>query len=145
MELFLSHSLETDEDVVSKKNLGPRRKRMKRKSRLEAAKHWVKTYTGKHIIKGYRNWFGVDLLCAIQELKMLGIKLDEQYICRVLEGREQQIIAKQKKREKAEELEDLCGSDDDFYFIAGYTSWGFPYGITWREARAQNLVEDHGF
>ena len=133
-----------DESVVRKKNLGPRRKRMKRKNRLEAAKHWVKTYTGKHIIKGYRNWFGVDLLCAIQELKMLGIKLDEQYICRVLAGREQRIIAKQKKCEE-EEVEDFCDSDDDFYFIAGYTSWGFPYGITWREAREKNLVEEDCF
>ena len=25
--------------------------------------------------------------------------------------------------------------DENFYFIAGYTSWGFPYGITWEEER----------
>ena len=62
----------------------PRRKRMKRQNRLQAAKHWIPTYNGKNIIKGYRNWFGVDLLCAIQELKMLGVKLDGQYVHQAL-------------------------------------------------------------
>ncbi len=62
---------------------------------------------------------------------MLGVKLDEQYICRALKGIEQQIAEKQKKREaKQLALEDFCDSDDNFYYIAGYTSGGFAYGIT---------------
>lgn len=50
------------------KNLRPRRKRMKRSNRLQAAKHWVPTYNGKNIIRGYQNWFGVDFQCAVHEL-----------------------------------------------------------------------------
>ena len=104
--------------------------------RLQAAQHWIPTYTGKNIIKGYRNWFGVDLPCAIQELKILGIKLDDQYVSQALQGREQAITAKRKKaaEKKKRELENLQPySDGTFCFIAGYTSGGFPYGITWEE------------
>ncbi|MDQ2086148.1 hypothetical protein RBH29_06850 [Herbivorax sp. ANBcel31] len=32
-------------------------------------------------------------------------------------------------------------SDDRFYYIAGYTSGGAPYGITWEEMDA-NFYED---
>lgn len=38
---------------------------------------------------------------------------------------------KQKKKEKAELLDNW--QDDDFFFIAGYTSGGAPYGVTWEE------------
>ncbi|WP_290139882.1 hypothetical protein [Allocoprobacillus halotolerans] len=31
--------------------------------------------------------------------------------------------------------------NDNFYFIAGYISWGVPYGITWEEMDL-NLYED---
>lgn len=31
--------------------------------------------------------------------------------------------------------------DSDFYFIAGYTSGGAPYGITWEQARDEGLLE----
>src|SRR5580700_7670656 len=123
-----------------KKNKTPRRKMMKRQSRLQSAKHWVLTYTGKNIIKGYRNWFGVDLPCAIQELKTLGIKLDDQYVCQILQDRERTIAMRHRQCEtkKQQELENLLfDSDEHFYFIAGYTSGGFPYGITWEDAIEQ--------
>lgn len=128
--------------MPKKKQLQPKRKRMKSASRLQSAKSWISTYTGSNIIKGYTNWFGVDLLCAIRELRCLGIKLDEQYISAALQSWEQRIVLKQKKREeKAKKLkEPLFDSDDNFYFIAGYTSWGFPYGITWEEAELDNLI-----
>jgi hypothetical protein len=118
-------------------NRTPRRKRMKRQSRLQAAKHWIPTYNGKNLIKGYQNWFGVDLLCAIQELKMLGIELDDQYVHQALYNREKMIAARQKKfaEKKRKELENFpIDSDENFYYIAGYTSWGVPYGLAWEEA-----------
>lgn len=39
------------------------------------------------------------------------------------------------KRKKIQEVyeENLIESDDTFAFIAGYTSGGVPYGITWEE------------
>lgn len=32
-------------------------------------------------------------------------------------------------------------SESAFYFIAGYTDWGFPYGITWEEYEAEQRGE----
>ena len=39
------------------------------------------------------------------------------------------------KRKKIQEVyeENLIESDDTFAFIAGYTSGGVPFGITWEE------------
>lgn len=31
--------------------------------------------------------------------------------------------------------------DDQFYFIAGYTEWGVPYGVTWEEYEAQSALD----
>ena len=62
-----------------KRNLGPRRKRMRRPARLQAAVKWRAGYGGKHIVRGYARWFGVDLLCAVVELRMLGVAIDAEY------------------------------------------------------------------
>lgn len=124
-------------DMSTVNNQTPRRKRMQRQRRLQADRHWIPTYTGRNIIKGYKNWFGVDLLCVIQELKALGIKLDDQYIRQALKNNEHKSVMRQKKREETKKREtdalqfDL---DGNFYYIAGYTSGDFPYGITWEEA-----------
>jgi hypothetical protein len=59
-----------------RRNLGPRRKRMQRPARLQAAVAWRSGYGGKDLVRGYARWFGVDLLCAIVELRMLGVAVD---------------------------------------------------------------------
>jgi len=43
--------------------------------------------------------------------------------------------AHQRKKKKATVISDIpdINQDDTFYFIAGYTSSGVPYGITWEE------------
>jgi hypothetical protein len=46
------------------RNLGPRRKRMRRPARLMAAVTWLAGYGG-NAVRGYARWFGVDLICAI--------------------------------------------------------------------------------
>jgi len=61
------------------RNLGPRRKRMRRQARLQAAVKWRSGYGGKNIVRGYARWFGVDLVCAIVELRMLGVAVDAEY------------------------------------------------------------------
>ncbi len=60
-------------------NLGPRRKRMRRPARLQAAAKWRSGYGGKNIVRGYARWFGVDLVCAIAELRMLGVTIEPEY------------------------------------------------------------------
>jgi len=52
----------------------------------------------------------------------------------------------QKKLEKQHRTKmELFNSnqDDFFYFIAGYTAGGAPYGITWEQARKDGLIESH--
>ena len=61
------------------RNLGPRRKRMRRPARLMAAVAWRSGYGGKNLVRGYARWFGVDLICAITELRMLGVAVDPEY------------------------------------------------------------------
>jgi hypothetical protein len=122
--------------MANKNNRTPKRTRMQRRSRLQSAKHWISTYSGENIVKGYQKWFSVDLGCAIKELRMLGVKLDEQYVLQALKSHKQAIESRQqKKSEKKQTLDDLSlDSDEHYNFIAGYTSGGFPYGITWEEA-----------
>lgn len=129
--------------MANKNSRTSRRKRMQRPARLQSAKHWIATYSGGNIVKGYKKWFAVDLVCAIKELRILGVKLDEQYILQALQGHEHMIADRQKKKEaKTQELDDLSfDSDEHFYFIAGYTSGGCPFGITWEEAELDNLIE----
>ena len=52
---------------------------MTRRSRLQAARHWIPIYKGKNLVRGYAKWFGVDLWCAVLELRMLGVEVDPAY------------------------------------------------------------------
>ena len=106
------------------KNNSPRRKRLKRKPRLESAKNWIPQYTGKNIVKGYSNWFGVDLICSIKELRINGVIIDEYYEKKVIESMKSKTSAKCKDNKSNDEY-----TDCKFEFIAGYTSGGAPYGI----------------
>jgi len=110
------------------KNNTPRRKRLKRKNRLESAKKWMLQYTGKNIVKGYSNWFGVDLICSIKELRMNGVIIDENYEKQVLISKESKTSAKRLDSKNTDEH-----TDSNFVFIAGYTSGGAPYGILHEE------------
>jgi hypothetical protein len=118
------------------KTLCPRHKRLKREGRLQAAKHWLPNYEGKSIIKGYSKHFGVNKICAALELRILGYDISEDYLEKL--KADELLRQKQKekrKREKELNLQDdmYQYSDDTFYFIAGYTSNGVPYGLTWDE------------
>jgi hypothetical protein len=136
-------------EKTQKKPLSPRCKRMKRSQRLQFAKRWLETFEGENVIRAYRNRYGVDWLCAIKELQLLGITLDSSYIKKLEQTVESEIQANRKH--KLEKLK-LAGevewnnrspiSDEHFYFIAGYTSGGAPYGITWEQAQREGLLED---
>ncbi len=63
----------------NRRNLGPRRKRMRRPARLDAAVKWRSGYGGTNIVRGYARWFGVDLLCAVFELRMIGVEIAAAY------------------------------------------------------------------
>lgn len=107
-----------------------------RKERLKQARKWYpeQHFTeDSHIISAYRRTFHVDRICAMRELcmlKMLPPKLQAEFEDQ-LEQRSQRL-----KGKRLEASDNESDQDDTFYFIAGYTSGGFPYGITWEEAAA---------
>lgn len=92
---------------------------------------WIKEYNGKNIISGYAKWFGVDKICAIKELKMIGVEISEALENQIKASIKSRIEQKRILREKRKIAENmLIESDENFAFIAGYTSAGFPYGLT---------------
>lgn len=124
----------------------PRHKRMKRPARLQAAPHWLPTYTGKSLVRGYAKHFAVDLLCAINELQLLGVEIDPQCIAQIKVSliNKQRQRAKQKERQQEKEREERFkeygtefGFDDNFAFIAGFMPGGALYGTTWEDSDAQ--------
>ena len=117
------------------------KKTPKREYRLRSAKSWIKTYSGNNLVKGYSKKYSVDKLCAVKELRMIGVEISEEYekqLINSMEALRQQRLSFKKKRE--DKLNDLCGfdSDENFAMIIGYTSGGFPYGITHEEMEQIN-------
>ena len=108
---------------------------IKRDQRLQNARtKWLPTATAKNIAKSYSKWYGVDLLCAITELEILGHTFGEQYKKQVKVSIASKSNAKRRKKEEKEEDNDFpYDSDDTFSFIAGYTENGAPFGVTWEE------------
>jgi hypothetical protein len=119
--------------VLNIRNI-PKRKRLKKQARLNLAMSWIEKYDGNNIIAGYAKWFGVDKICAINELKAIGVvipdSLENQIIASLKDRLEKKRII-QEKKENAETT--FIESDDNFGFIAGYISGGFPYGLTHEE------------
>jgi len=47
-----------------------------------------------------------------------------------------------KSRKKKYDGETDIDCDETFYFIAGYTSGGFPYGVTWEQLDKDGTLEE---
>jgi len=104
---------------------------------MQAAKAWLGSYPGKNIARGYQKHFGVDSLCAIRELRRLGVAIDPANEKAVLAASH----ARNKKRRREEEFAISEESYFTFAFIAGYTTGGAPYGITVDEAESLTNVD----
>lgn len=125
-------------------NQTPRRKQSNRQSRLAMALQWLSNYQGSNIIKGYSNNFGVDKLCAVKELEMLGVKISDERKKQITDAQNHRAALSKKKKEDNEDTNGmLFGSDENFSLIAGYTSSGLPYGIGWDEGD-QECTADPG-
>ena len=123
---------------MSKQKRGstPRRKRMKRLDRLQAAKKWNSEYEGKNIVKGYSRYFGVNKLTAVYELEMLGFQIKSGYKKELKQNElQKQYKAEKRKQQQEQEIEASLWeeSDETFAYIVGYTSGDVPYGVTWNE------------
>jgi len=104
--------------------------------RKQKAKEWIKTYTGTHIIKDYKKRFkGVDVTCAVRELQEIGYEFEPDYVQNILKSEAGRIAQLQRKKAEKQTSEAYFDDeqDDNFYYIAGYTPGGAPFGLTWVE------------
>ena len=133
------------------------KKAMKFADRKVKAEKWVAEYDGTpyggDIIKAYRKKFAVDRMKAVEELQMLGVSLTKEQIDRekaAVKAYQDIQKAKKAKRKRLREqrkmqksdIADYLEQDDRFYYIAGYTSGGAPYGVTWEEMGLSPYTED---
>lgn len=117
------------------------KKRLKFEERKLKAEKWLLKYNleRENLVKAYRKQFAVDRIKAVEELQKLRVKLSTEEIEKermaVKAYKECQAAKKIKRRKQNIKTENTQSSaqDDNFYFIAGYTSGGAPYGITWEE------------
>jgi hypothetical protein len=113
-----------------KKSSSPRRRSLKRAARLRSARKWLASFKGTNVVRGYAQWFGVDVLCAAKELQMLGVEIGSPYRQRLQSRLDSRNRKRQQKR--ADLFENDCiESDENFSYIVGYTSGGMPYGVPW--------------
>jgi hypothetical protein len=120
-------------------SFSPRHKKHSSGLRAKTAKSWIEKYKGKNIVKGYSKHFGVDLLCAVKELEVIGIKIDSQYVEQL---KIQRLTSNKPRKNENELVITNPDSEDNFYYIIGYTSGGAPYGIT-REEMKKVLLEEN--
>lgn len=113
----------------------PRRKRMTREQRLQSAKStdFLSKHMAKDMVRHYARWYGVDLLCAIAELRQLGLEISPEREDAAKISLQNRLEQKRKSQEESFSADISCDSDETFAFIAGYTSGGAPYGVTWGE------------
>lgn len=117
---------------------------MTRPERLQAARHWLPTYRGKKVVRGYAKWFGVDLGCALKELQLLGVALDPVYVERLRAALQSGARRRPARKQSPPGIPEGYGSawDDDFACIVGFTSGGAPYGVTWEQDAEENDDQD---
>ena len=131
------------------------KKAMKFADRKAKAEKWVAEYDGTpyggDIIKAYRKKFAVDRMKAVAELQLLCVSLTQEQIDRekaAVKAYQDIQRAKKAKRKKLREQKRMQKDiplfhEDIFYYIAGYTSGGAPYGVTWEEMGLKPDIWEH--
>lgn len=119
-----------------RKNKNGHQGQISQAQRLNKAKKWIPTYTGENLLKCYRKHFKVDRMQTIRELQILGYEFSEEVVEREKRAEADRIKQKQiqkAKRQAKHKQDEFPDSNDYFFYIAGYTSGGAPYGVTWEE------------
>ena len=122
-----------------------------REQRLARGREWLASYSGNHIIRAYRKQFKLSVEGAARDLLALGAisQTLADGVCRQQQLHAERIREKRKARKALKTLieeEEEIGSPWDymFYYVAGYTSGGFPFGIRYEDlskAEAAELLE----
>lgn len=120
--------------LMTKKTKKKPTKAQKKQSRITKARQWLPTYEGTKVVRAYRKKFHVDTGCAVRELQEIGYEFKPGYVENLLKSESIRLEQLKKKKEEKRLKEEYNDSQNDmFYFIAGYTSDGAPYGVTWQE------------
>ena len=102
--------------------MGQKRTRPKAQ-RLQMAKHWIPTYNGTKIVKGYKKKFAVDTLTAIRDLQELGVQFTPEYISAVETGEKHRLLQlQQKKQERLMEQHGMEVLYDEMAFGMTFTT-----------------------
>jgi hypothetical protein len=136
---------------MAKKKHSPKRT-LKKESRLAKARSWLPTYEGTKIVRSYRKKFHVDITSAVRELQELGYDFQPGYVDNLLKSEAGRIASLQRKKaERRQEqerqdkgLNDFLEQNETYYYIAGYTSAGFPFGVTWEEMGLKPWEDEFG-
>ncbi|MDD6258019.1 MAG: hypothetical protein PUA69_02015 [Erysipelotrichaceae bacterium] len=120
-------------------------KPMTHAARLHHARFWLEDPNRnrkKNIITSYRKSFHLEFQRAVKDLGELNVPLSEEVIKQAEKNEEERIHAlharKEKRKQKLSE-EQFDFADENFSYIAGYTSNGVPYGTTWEEKGNSDL------
>ena len=114
-------------------------KTLKREERLLKARQWLPTYKGTRIVRDYRKRFCVDVNSAVRDLQEIGYEFKPGYVDSLLKSEAMRQEQQRVKKEERRQLEyGMPEQDDTFAYIAGYTSGGAPYGVTWEEMAREN-------
>jgi hypothetical protein len=122
---------------MANNNSRVRRKRWTRIQRLEAAKKWIATCRDPNLVRRYRKWFGVTDLCAVLELRELGVDIPDARLEEARRNERDRAAYNARRKQKWAPPPTIRESDETFAFIAGYTEGGAPYGVTWEEMKAR--------
>jgi len=117
-------------------------KTLKREARLSKARQWLPTYEGTKIVRAYRKRFHVDVNRAVRDLQELGYEFKPGYVDNLLKSeaiRQEQLRLKKEERRQLEY--GMPEQDDTFFYIAGYTSGGAPYGVTWEDMARESYCQ----
>ena len=108
--------------------------------RLVAAEELLANGSGRNVVEAYRRWFRVGRKRAVKELRML--RDNVQGASQHLGGIQTGDVYKSGPPKRRTGYRDgtLDYSDATFAFIAGYTSGGAPFGVTWEELESQHEV-----
>ena len=104
-------------------------------ARIRMARQWLPPHKGTHPVPAHRGKIKVDVPTALNDLEEIGALTPEQAaVKRQAEQKRQEHLRREREAKKQQSFYDrFPDSDDRFYFIAGYTSGGAPYGVTWEE------------
>ena len=122
-----------------KKHPNRQKTTLKRDERLLKARQWLPTYQGAKIVRAYRKRFCVDVENAVRDLLEIGYEFKPGYVDNLLKSEEirrEQLRAKKEERRQPSYY-DNPDQDGMFFYIAGYTSGGAPYGVTWEDMASQ--------